>query len=295
MSQRSVGVHALVWVGSWGEDQARFAMRGARDAGYNRIEIPLLLWDMRPEMTRGLLGENDLAMTGNLFLTADTDITSDDPDIVAAGEKRLLDGIEIVASLGGDYMCGTVYSMLGKYTHPATEQGRASAADVLRRIADRAAESGITLGLELCNRYETNLLNTATQALDMIDVIDRPNVAVHLDTYHMGIEETDMVAPVLTCGDRLGYVHIGESHRGYLGTGNVDFTGFFRALAHIGYAGPVTFESFSSVVVAPELSNALCIWRVPWEDSVDLATKARRFIQTHLDDAEMQASMASRG
>lgn len=294
MTQRSLGVHALVWVGDWGEDKARRAMAGARDAGYNRIEIPLLLWDMQTEMTRGLLEEYGLSMTGNLFLTADTDITSSEASVVSAGERRLFDGVDIVAALGGDYLCGTVYSMLGKYTHPATEQGRASAAAVLRRVADRAAESGITLGLELCNRYETNLLNTATQALDMIDVIDRPNVKVHLDTYHMGIEETDMVAPVLACGDRLGYVHIGESHRGYLGTGNVDFVGFFRALARIGYTGPVTFESFSSVVVAPELSNALCIWRVPWSDSVDLATKAYAFITSHLDSAALQSSMAAR-
>ena len=57
------------------------------------------------------------------------------------------------------------------------------------------------------------------------------------------------------------YVHIGESHRGYLGTGSVDFQGLFRGLAAIGYAGPLTFESFSSAVVSPSLSNTLCVWR----------------------------------
>jgi D-psicose/D-tagatose/L-ribulose 3-epimerase len=286
MQERSMGVHALVWVGSWGKQHASYAMEGARSCGYNRIEIPLLLWDMETPMTRDLLEENGLSMTGNLFLTEDTDITSEDANIVAAGEQRLMEGLEIVKDLGGDYMCGTIYSMLGKYTHAPTPQGRTNCADVLRRVADHAAPLGIKLGLELCNRYETNLLNTAAQALEMIDLIDRPNVVVHLDTYHMNIEEKDMSLPVLACGDRLGYVHIGESHRGYLGTGNVDFTAFFRALAHIHYQGPITFESFSSVIVAPELSDALCIWRVPWDDSVDLASKARTFIQTQLDAAE---------
>ena len=57
------------------------------------------------------------------------------------------------------------------------------------------------------------------------------------------------------------YVHIGESHRGYLGTGSVDFQGLFRGLAAIDYAGPLTFESFSSAVVSPSLSNTLCVWR----------------------------------
>jgi D-psicose/D-tagatose/L-ribulose 3-epimerase len=292
MQQHSLGVHALVWVGSWGEDNARRAMAGARDCGYNRIEIPLLLWDMDPPMTRRLLEEHELAMTGNLFLTATTDITSDDLDVVAAGERRLMEGTSIVRDLGGDYLCGTVYSMLGKYDHPPTPSGREHCVSVLRRVADHAADYGIRLGLELCNRYETNLLNTAAQALAMIDEIDRPNVVVHLDTYHMNIEETDMVSPVLAAGDRLGYVHIGESHRGYLGSGQVDFPAFFRALAHIGYSGPITFESFSGAVVAPALSNALCIWRELWTDSHDLALHARNFIAAQLKGADPIGAVA---
>jgi D-psicose/D-tagatose/L-ribulose 3-epimerase len=291
MADRSIGVHALVWVGQWGEANARRAMDGARRCGYNRLEIPLLdAWDLDVDMTGRLLKEHGLAMTGNLFLTPATDITSADPDIVAAGERRLLAGAETVASVGGDYLCGTIYSMLGKYDHPATAEGRAQSADVLRRVADRAADLGVRLGLELCNRYETNLLNSATQALAMLELIDRPNVVVHLDTYHMNIEETDMVRPVLACGEHLGYVHIGESHRGYLGSGQVDFDTFFRALAQIGYAGPITFESFSSTVVDGQLSNALCIWRNPWTDSEDLAQHAHRFIEEHLYATTKQAS-----
>lgn len=64
---------------------------------------------------------------------------------------------------------------------------------------------------------------------------------------------------VVVAGAR--YIHIGESHRGYLGTGSVDFQGLFRGLAAIDYTGPLTFESFSSAVVSPSLSNTLCVWR----------------------------------
>jgi D-psicose/D-tagatose/L-ribulose 3-epimerase len=281
--QNSFGVHALVWVGSWDEANARSAMEGARRCGYDRIEIPLLeSWNIDATVYRPLLEEQGLAMTGNLFLTAATDITSEDPGIVAAGERRLMGGADVVRDLGGDYLCGTIYSMLGKYDHPPTARGRANCVGVLQRVADHAADAGINLGLELCNRYETNLLNTATQALAIMDEIDRPNVRVHLDTYHMNIEESDMVTPVLACGDRLGYVHIGESHRGYLGSGGVDFGAFFRALVHIGYDGPITFESFSSAVLAPDLTNALCIWRDLWTDSEDLARHARQFIADQL-------------
>jgi D-psicose/D-tagatose/L-ribulose 3-epimerase len=294
MKRHSLGVHALVWVGSWGEETARYAMAGARKAGFDRIEIPLLDdWEIDTGLTRRLLEEYDLGMTGNQYLTAETDITSEDPEVVAAGERRLIQGVDLVRDVGGEYLCGTIYSKLGKYDSPPTTTGRRHCASALRQVADHASESGITLGLELCNRFETNLLNTAEQALAMIDAIDRPNVCVHLDTYHMNIEETDMVSPVLACGGRLGYVHICESHRGYLGSGNVDFGAFFRALNLTSYDGPVVFESFSSAVADPDLSNALCIWRDLWTDSEDLATHANQFIQSQLH--AVAASNAPKG
>jgi len=73
-------------------------------------------------------------------------------------------------------------------------------------------------------------------------------------------------------------VHIGESHRGYLGTGTIDFPAFFGALRDTGYAGPVTFESFSRAVVSPDLSDRLAVWRDLWSDGMDLAVHARTFI-----------------
>ena len=287
MKPGSIGIHALVWVGSWSEEDARRALAGTREFGYDRIEIPLLdSWAIDRAVTRPLLAEHDLAMTGNLFLTAETDITSEDPAIVAAGEALLKQGVDTVAGLGGDYLCGTVYSKLGRPDGPVSDRGRANCIAVLRRVAEHGAGVGVRLGLELCNRYETPLLNTASQALEMLDEIDNPNALVHLDTFHMQIEESDLVMPVLACGDRLGYVHIGESNRGPLGSGTVDFGAFFRALARIGYAGPITFESFSSVVLAPELTNALCIWRDPWRDSEQLARTARQFVDAQLHAVE---------
>ena len=73
-------------------------------------------------------------------------------------------------------------------------------------------------------------------------------------------------------------MHIGESHRGYLGTGTIDFDAFFTALKASGYTGPVTFESFSSAVVHPELSNTLAVWRNLWDDGEDLARHAYAFM-----------------
>jgi D-psicose/D-tagatose/L-ribulose 3-epimerase len=153
---------------------------------------------------------------------------------------------------------------------------------VLRDLAKEAQGLQMTLGLEICNRYETNVINTAHDALRLADDIGEDNVTIHLDTYHMNIEEDDLVRPVYEVGERLGYVHVGENHRGYLGSGHLDFTGFFHALADIGYAGPITFESFSSAVVARGLSNDLAIWRNLWDDGEDLARHARAFLANGL-------------
>jgi D-psicose/D-tagatose/L-ribulose 3-epimerase len=168
---------------------------------------------------------------------------------------------------------------LAKYPAPATKENRANSVGAMQRLADYAGDKGININLEVVNRYETNIINTGAEGLKFLEEVNRPNAYVHLDTYHMNIEEDGMVEGVLAAGDRLGYVHVGESHRGYLGTGNVDFDSFFGALKKINYQGPVTFESFSSAVVDPALSNALRIWRNLWTDSDDLADKAINFMK----------------
>ena len=130
------------------------------------------------------------------------------------------------------------------------------------------------------------------QTLVYMDEVDEGNVVVHADVYHMNIEERDFRAPLLLAGDRLGYVHIGESNRGYLGHGTIDFEEVFGALADMNYQGPMTFESFSSAVVDQHLSNALAVWRNLWEDGMDLGTHAREFMASGMENA--RATMGSR-
>jgi len=174
-----------------------------------------------------------------------------------------------------------IYCDLGKYPGPASKENQANSVAAMQRLADYAADKGININLEVVNRYETNIMNTGIEGLAFLDEVNRPNAYLHLDTYHMNIEEDGMEKSVLAAKDRLGYVHIGESHRGYLGTGNVDFDKFFAALKKINYSGPITFESFSSEVVDPNLSNTLCVWRNLWKDSDDLAKKALMYMKEH--------------
>ncbi|MEO7337647.1 MAG: sugar phosphate isomerase/epimerase family protein [Caldimonas sp.] len=275
-----LGVHALVWVGGWSHAECEQAIGQTADLGFDLIEIPALdPASIDTGFTRRMLDQHRLGSTLSLGLDASTDISSVDPAAQAHGEARLRQVLSVAREIGATHVCGILYSAFQKYQQPPTAAGITSSVEVLRRIGEEAAKDGITIGLEVVNRYETNVLNTAAQAVSFAKRVGLPNVKVHLDTYHMNIEEADLESALIDTGPHLGYFHIGESGRGYLGAGNIDFDRIFRGLAKARYEGPITFESFSSAVVNEQLSSILGIWRNLWEDGADLARHAKGFIE----------------
>lgn len=280
---QQIGCHGLVWTGIFDEEGLRLAISKTKEAGFDLIELPLLNpYDFEIAAAKRLLNEYDLGVTGSLGLSPATDVSSEDPDTVKAGEELLGKALEVLSELGSEHLVGVLYSALKKFMEPATAVGRRNSVAAMRRLSTRAESLGIKISLEVVNRYETNIMNTGHQALAFLDEVGQSNAFVHLDTYHMNIEESGLFAPVVEAGARLGYAHIGESHRGYLGSGTVDFDSFFRALAHIDYDGPIVFESFSSAVMSPDLSRMLGIWRNLWSDSADLGAHANTFIRGQL-------------
>lgn len=281
-----LGVHALVWVGGWSDEECTKAIASTAELGYDFIEIPLLNpYGFPVELTRRRLEEHKLGATASLGLSVETDISSEDQEAVKRGEDLLMTAVAVVRDLGATHFCGVIHSALRKYMAPKTERGVANVVEVLRRVGERAQASNIKVGVEVVNRYETNIVNTADEVTALLDRIGQPNLYAHLDTYHMNIEDGFVGQAIERCGDRIGYFHIGESHRGYLGTGTVDFTAVFRSLARIGYDGPIAFESFSSAVVDPVLSNMLGVWRNLWSDGYDLARHAKAFMEAELHAA----------
>jgi len=279
-----LGVHALVFSGGTSPEEITEIVRRTKEAGYDVLELSLHdAPSLDVPAARAEIDAAGLDVVCSRGLAFAADVSSDDPAVVAKGATLLQDSLQITHGLGGTHFTGALYSALGKYGAPLSAAGRANVVATLQELAKEAEAKGMTLGLEICNRYETNVINTAADALRLADDIGADNVLIHLDTYHMNIEEDDFVRPVLLVGDRLGYVHVGENHRGYLGSGHLDFTGFFHALAAIDYRGPITFESFSSAVVSPTLSNDLAIWRNLWDDGPALAAHARRFVADHLE------------
>jgi D-psicose/D-tagatose/L-ribulose 3-epimerase len=253
-----LGVHALVWVGDTSPASVSQAITQTREAGFDLLEFSLHdAHHLDTAAARTELEAAGLQVACSRGLAFDADVSSDDSAVVARGEALLHDSLQITHDLGGTHLTGALYSALGKYSAPLSAAGRRNVITVLQGLAKEAETRGMTLGLEICNRYETNVINTAHDALRLADDIGADNVTIHLDTYHMNIEEDDLVRPVYEVGDRLGYVHIGENHRGYLGSGHLDLQGFFHALADSHYTGPITFKSLSSAVVSATLSNDL--------------------------------------
>lgn len=276
------GSHGLVWSGRFDADGFRTAVRMNAEAGYDLLEVPLMdpfAFDVAAG--RAALAEYGTTITASLGLSAPTDISGEDEDAVAAGERLLTRAVDVISELGGAHLVGVIYGAMRKHDAPATARGRQNGIEVLRRVADHASSAGVSLALEVVNRYETNIINTARQGIAYVGEIGHANVGLHLDTYHMNIEESGLFEPFLDAADVLRYVHIGESHRGYLGTGTVDFDATFRALARIGYDGPIVFESFSTAVVDAHLSNTLGIWRNLWDDNEDLGRHALAFMRGH--------------
>lgn len=278
-----LGCHALVWVGDWSEPSARSAIESTARVGYDLIEVPIL--DPRTvdtTMTKRLLEDNGLGSACSLRLDDATDVSSEDPTVVAAGRDRLSAAVEVTHDIGATHLVGVLYSKLGKYPRPIAATGRAHVVESMAWLAKLASDAGLSMSLEVVNRYETNVVKTSADMLTLIDETGA-DIGLHLDSYHMNIEENGFLEPIQQAGSRLGYVHVGESHRGYLGTGTIDFDAFFGAVRAGGYAGPIAFESFSSAVVHPDLSNNLAVWRNLWDDSANLAQTAYAFKAERLE------------
>jgi D-psicose/D-tagatose/L-ribulose 3-epimerase len=290
-----LGVHALVWEAGWSHDECARAIAKTAEVGYDFIEAPALdPGSIDVDFTRKQLEKSGIGINFSLGLDADTDISSGDPLKAARGKKRLEQALSVARDLGATYVCGILHSAFQKNVVPTTAAGVAASIDILSQVAETAAKSGITLGLEVVNRYESNVLNTASQGVEFCKRVGAPNVKVHLDVYHMNIEESDVPTAIRETGDYLGYFHTGDSHRGYMGSGTINLAEVFRALVISGYQGPITFESFSSRVVGQPLEGILGIWRNLWEDGHDLATHALAYTKAQIKAAQEAQKQAER-
>ena len=151
------------------------------------------------------------------------------------------------------------------------------------RAAKHAKKRGIAFGIEPVNRYENHLINTGWQAKWMIEKVGADNIFIHLDTYHMNIEEKGVGNGILDARDYLRYIHRSESNRGTPGEGTCDWDECYAKLAAIGFKGGLAMASF--INMPPEVGYGLAVWQPEaqnFEEVMDrglpfLRNKARRY------------------
>ena len=274
------GAHAFIWAGEWTPEGAERVISGAADSGLDFVEIPLLdPGSIDVEHTRSLLDRYGLGCSCSLGLPPEVHLPSN-PE----GARRFLErAVETTAALGSPMLTGCLYTHVGTLTGKPPEPSELDAvAHILKRTARRAAEYGVELGVEAINRYETYLVNLASQAGELLDRIDEPNVFVHLDTYHMNIEEKGFYEPIVALGSRLGYIHLSESDRGTPGTANVHWDEVFRGLGDIDYGGALAMESFAAVNEA--LIGATALWRDVVGDPDALVRDGLAFLRARAEE-----------
>jgi D-psicose/D-tagatose/L-ribulose 3-epimerase len=252
-----VGAHAFIWAGEWTPESAEKVIRGAADAGLDFVEIPLLHPEtMDVSGTRDLLDRYGIGCTCSLGLPRAAHL----PFAPERAEAFLKGAVDVTASLGAPALSGAIYTHLGTLTgKPPGEDELAAVERVLKSVARYAAGRDVSLGVEAINRYETYLINLTSQADAMVGRIDEPNVFVHLDTYHMNIEEKGFYDPIVATGERMQYIHLSESDRGTPGTGNVHWDDVFRGLEAIDYDGYLVMESFAAI--NEDIIGATALWR----------------------------------
>jgi len=208
------------------------------------------------------------------------DLSSDDPAVVRACEEYLTWCIDAAAELGSPVVCGPMYASVGKARLlPPSERDaeRQRTVQALRKLAAYAGERGIRLAMEPLNRFETDMINIVDQGLSLIDEIGSPYVGLHLDTFHMHLEEKDSAAAIRRAGDRVFHFHACENDRGVPGTGQVNWKAVAGALKDIHYDGAVVIESFTPKVKT--IAQAVCIWRPIAPDQDTIASQGLKFLR----------------
>lgn len=263
------------------------ALDRSAEQGYELVELAnLRTEDFDLDRIGRRAQDLGLGLTMTMGLAPEADVSSADEAVAAHGRHELDVAIKAARDVGAVSLGGIIYSAHQKYTTMPTEDQWQRSIAAVGNAAGTASDCGVRLVLEIVNRFETNLLNTTAQGLKFLDTLGDDSVQLHLDTFHMNIEETNPEGAIRMAGDRLGYFHVGENNRGYLGDGVIDFAGIFDALLDIGYDGDVVYESFSSAVVDEKLARACAIWRDTWTESAPLAGHAKQFLELKYDEAK---------
>jgi D-psicose/D-tagatose/L-ribulose 3-epimerase len=184
-------------------------------------------------------------------------------------------------------LIGPVYSAVGRAdaVPPAEyKQQWKTVVKHLKTLCKHAGRRGRQICLEPLNRFETDFINTCDQALEMIQDVGSPALKLHLDTFHMNIEEKNQAAAIRKAGRLLGHFHACGSDRGTPGNDHIDWKPIAKALKDIRYSGDVVIESFTTDVKV--IARAAAIWRKMEPTRDEIAVKGLKFLRKVLGNSK---------
>jgi D-psicose/D-tagatose/L-ribulose 3-epimerase len=276
-----LGINLWVWGAPITDDTVAERVPQAAEMGYDVVEFPLEEPDgFDYDRASDRLDEHGLGASVVVAMSEERDLLAEDPDVRANGREYVRETVDAAAALGSDRVVGPLYSAVGR-TWRMDEAERAAAmndvVDQLSELAAYAGDRGVSLCVEPLNRFETSVLNTAEQTIEVVDRVDDPACEILLDTFHMNVEEKSLPGAIRAAGDRLGHVHACGNDRGAPGNDHVDWGGVAAALDDVGYDDQAVIESFTPEVES--IARAAAIWR-PLEPSQDaLAADGLAFLQ----------------
>jgi len=222
---------------------------GFRSAHINRfdaVEISLREPDLvNVDWIADKLNEYNLRFsaiaTGQSYLHDQLSFFTNNLDVAMLAVRRTQRFIEFAERFGAYVIIGGIRGKLTGNDEDNRQQ-RTIGIESIRQCATYALDHGVTLLLEPINRYETNLVNSADDGLEMLAEISCPNIKLLLDTFHMNIEERDIPTSIEMVGEKLGYIHFADSNRWAPGQGHIPFPNILKSLRKIGYTGYISVE-----------------------------------------------------
>jgi D-psicose/D-tagatose/L-ribulose 3-epimerase len=280
---RTLGIGLMYWAATWSDNQLPF-LEKTQQAGFDVAEISLLKGgDIDVAAYRGALDRLGLRASCIMGLNASTDISSPDAAIQRAGIEYIKRALDAVKKLGSPVLCGLPYLQWLYFPKERNVQSyRDRSAAALREVAITASDLNITICLEVINRYETFMFNTVADSLSFLHQVAQPSVKLHLDTYHMNMEEDNMVAAIRQAGSQLGHFHCVASNRKLPGQGNINWQEIRQVLDDVHYNGSLVVEAFP--LPDTETGRSVYTWRPLVNDLDADARTAAAFLRRELID-----------
>jgi D-psicose/D-tagatose/L-ribulose 3-epimerase len=251
-----IGIHFGYWTQSWSSEPLQFVAR-AQKCGFDILEInaPKItrMSDQERAVVKRAAADAGLDLTYSIGLKEDMDLTSEDAAVRRNGISFLKDVSQAMKSMGGTIMAGINYSSWPRKLGPNEDKR------VLTNRAIAAEDCGVIFCVEVVNRFEHFIMNTAAEGIAFAEQVGSPNCKVLLDTFHMNIEEDSLSGSILQAGTWLGHFHIGEANRRPPGRGRIPWGEIFGALRQINYQGGIVMEPF--LIPGGEVGRDISVFR----------------------------------